>query len=87
LFKKLSPQKAIDFLTNYSVTQANKVVKEWKDFYHQLFVKYSDGNIKTKAAAKEGYKYVTPHLEQPGYGESWYKKIVKETGNQFKMIK
>ena len=84
---KESPQKAIDFLTNYSVTQANKVVKEWKVFYHQLFVKYSDGNIKTKADAKEGYKYVTPKLDQPGYGEAWYKKIVKETGNQFKMVK
>jgi dipeptidase len=81
-----SPEKAIDYLTNYSVNQANKVVKEWKIFYHQLFVKYSDGNIITKSEHKEGYKYDIPKLEQPGYGEDWYKKIVKETGDQFKVI-
>ncbi len=82
---KESPEKAVEYLTNYSVKQANRVVKEWKQFYHQLFVKYSDGNVKTKAEPKEGYKYVTPKLEQPGYGEEWYKKIVKETGEQFLM--
>ena len=82
---KESPEKAVEYLTNYSVKQANRVVKEWKQFYHQLFVKYSDGNIKTKAEPKEGYKYVVPNLEQPGYGEEWYKKIVKETGDKFLM--
>ncbi len=80
---KESPEKAIAYLTNYSVKQANRVVKEWKDFYHQLFVKYSDGNVKTKAEPKEGYKYVTPKLEQPGYGEKWYRLIIKETGDKF----
>ena len=80
-----SPEKAVQYLTNYSVKEANRIVKEWKGFYHQLFVKYSDGNIKTKAEAKEGYKFVTPKLEQPGYGDAWYKKIVNETKDQFEM--
>ncbi len=82
---KESPEKAVEFLTNYSVKQANRVVKEWKTFYHQLFVKYSDGNVKVKSDSKEGYKFVTPKLEQPGYGENWYKKIAKETGDKLKM--
>ena len=82
---KESPEKAVEYLTNYSVKQANRVVKEWKQFYHLLFVKYSDGNVKTKSEPKEGYKFVTPKLEQPGYGEKWYKKIVKETGDKFLM--
>ena len=86
LFKE-SPAKAVEFLTNYSVKQADLVTKEWNDFYHQMFVKYSDGNVKVKAEPKDGYKYVTPKLEQPGYGEDWYKKIVKETGEQFLMPK
>ena len=82
---KESPVKAIEFLTSYSSDVANKTTAEWKDFYFALFVKYSDGNVKTKAEPKDGYKYVVPNLEQPGYGEDWYKKIVKETGDQFKM--
>ncbi len=82
---KESPEKAVEYLTNYSIKQANRIAKEWKQFYHQLFVKYSDGNVKTKAEPKEGYKYVVPNLEQPGYGDEWYKKIVKETGDKFLM--
>jgi len=77
--------KAIELLTSYSTKQADAITEDWKEFYFELFVKYSDGNIKTKSADKEGYKYVTPKLEQPGYGEAWYKKIVKETGDKFLM--
>ena len=82
---KSDKTKAIQLLTDYSVKVADKVTSEWSDFYKYLFIKYSDGNVKTKSADKDGYKYVTPKLEQPGYGEAWYRKIVKETGNQFLM--
>ena len=34
----------------------------------------------------EGYKYKPAKVDQPGYGEKWYKKIIKETGDQFKYI-
>jgi hypothetical protein len=44
-----------------------------------------DGNVKEKAEPKENYKYVNPKIEQPGYGENWYRKIIEETGDQFKM--
>jgi dipeptidase len=77
--------QAIELLTHFSNKQADSITEDWNDFYKYLFVKYSDGNIKTRAKAKEGYKFVTPKLEQPGYGEDWYKKIVKETGEQFLM--
>ena len=44
-----------------------------------------DGNIKTKVDVPEGYKYHSPTLSQPGYGDDWYRKIVEETGDHFKM--
>ncbi|MDA3819438.1 MAG: hypothetical protein PF590_03080 [Candidatus Delongbacteria bacterium] len=44
-----------------------------------------DGNVKKKAAPKENYKYVAPELEQPGYGEEWYHRIIEDTGDQFLM--
>jgi len=81
-----NPQAAVDFLTDYSVNTGNATVMEWQQLYYYLFTKYMDGNIKRPKAVPEGYKYVSPYLNQPGYGEDWYRKIVKETGDKFKVI-
>jgi hypothetical protein len=48
-------------------------------------MKYMDGNIKTKNDVKDGYKMANPTVVQPGYGEEWYRRIIKETGNQFEV--
>ncbi len=82
---KSSPEKAVQYLTSMSVKIADKLTEEWGDFYKYLFVRYMDGNVKTPKKLPEGYKYNTPELEQPGYGEDFLRKIVEETGNQFKM--
>jgi hypothetical protein len=76
---------AIAHLTDYSVKTGNETVKHWLNFYTYLFTKYMDGNIKTKMDVPEGYKYHSPTLKQPGYGDAWYRKIVEETGDHFKM--
>lgn len=71
---------ACQFITDYSVSQGNNTVKRWKELYKYLFTKYMDGNIKEKVPGK-----MNPKLEQPGYGEEWYRRIVNETGEHFKM--
>ena len=76
---------AIAAITKYSVNAGDETVQNWLNFYTYLFTKYMDGNVKTKAEVPEGYKYHVPHLKQPGYGKDWYKKIVDETGDHFKM--
>ncbi|MBN1338337.1 MAG: C69 family dipeptidase [Bacteroidales bacterium] len=76
---------AVNLLTDFSVSAGNETLKEWQGFYAYLFTKYMDGNIKTKVDVPEGYKYHTPTVEQPGYGAEWYKRIVDETGDHFKM--
>ncbi len=81
-----NPAKAVEYLTAYSHSMASKTFKTWKNLYHFLFMKYMDGNIKTKSPAKKGYKYVNPQLKQPGYGENWYKLIIEKTGDQFKVL-
>ena len=78
---------AIDMLTEYSVNQGNNTLKKWQELYTYLFTKYMDGNVKTTKQVPENYKYVTPHIKQPGYGASWYQKTIKETGEHFKMKK
>jgi dipeptidase len=83
LYKK-SPKKCIAMITDYSVCSGNNTVKEWRELYKYLFTKYMDGNIKTKNPPKEGYKYVTPNLSQPGYPEDWYRRIAEDTGDRLK---
>jgi dipeptidase len=79
------PKNAIKFLTDYSVSAGNKTVSEWKDLYKFLFTKYMDGNIKEKVAVPAGDKMAEPTLSQPGYGEAWYREIIEETGDKFKV--
>lgn len=76
---------AVEFLTDYSVNTANRLTKDWRDFYEYLFVKYMDGNIKEKRELPANHKYIPPKLEQPGYGEDWYRRVVDETKKQFLM--
>lgn len=80
LYEK-SPEMAAAFLTDYSTDLGNETVLQWRDFYHYLFTKYMDGNVKEPNPGKQN-----PKLEQPGYGEDWYKRIVDDTGDQFKVI-
>jgi len=80
------PKMAVEFLTNYSVNTAHTLVKEWKDFYHYLFVKYLDGNIKTARPVPEGYKYYAPKVEQPRYSDEFYRVIIEKTGDKLKVI-
>lgn len=79
LYEK-NPHAAAEYLTHYSCSQADMVTHAWKDFYKYLFMKYMDGNVKRPNPGKQN-----PHLEQPGYGEKWYKKIADETGDKLKV--
>jgi len=83
LYRK-NPKKAIKYLTEYSVNAGNNTVASWKDFYRFLFVKYLDGNVKEKRPVPKGYKYYAPSVSQPGYGDEWYRIIVKHAGDKLR---
>jgi dipeptidase len=72
---------AISVITNYSDEKGKQTYYEWKKLYQFLFTRFMDGNVKTPVAGE-----AMPKLEQPGYGENWYRRIVKETGSKFKVI-
>lgn len=78
---------AVAYLTDYSNGVGEKVFKIWKNLYAYLFMKYMDGNVKTKREVPEGYKYVTPNLKQPGYSKEYYRQIATQTGDKLKVIK
>ncbi len=79
--------ETIDFLTDYSVNQANGMTKEWKKLSQYLFVKYMDGNIKKeKDGVFERTETGMPaNPDQPGYPDWWKKVIVDQTGDHLKM--
>ncbi len=79
LYKK-NKKEAIKYITDFSVTTGNSTVNEWKKLYRHLFTKYMDGNIKEKVEGQQN-----PKLEQPGYSEDWYRMLIRETGDKFKM--
>jgi len=79
LYKK-TPAKALEYITNYSVNTGNETVKRWKQLYGFLFTKYMDGNIKTTIPGQRN-----PKVSQLGYSNEFYREIVRQTGDKFKV--
>jgi len=71
-------KEALAYITNFSVSAGNTTFQEWEKLYRFLFTRFMDGNIKTSIPGES-----VPELEQPGYGENWYRRIVTETGDKF----
>lgn len=84
------PELARQFVSDYSKAQLEKIVEEWTDLYQFLFAKFVDGNIKRTQNGEfinNGHSPVIPaYPEQPGYNESYYRKIVDTTGEHLKVI-
>ena len=79
-----TPEQMVIAATNFSNTQADKLFKDWKNFYHHLLVKYIDGNVNTPSAPIKGQKYVPIKSEHPKYSEDFYRTIIKATGDKLK---
>jgi dipeptidase len=77
---KNSPEKAMQYLTDYSIKSGEQTVAEWKKLYAFLFTRFMDGNVKTKVEGK-----LEPKVEQPGYDETWYRKVAEDAGNRLRV--
>lgn len=80
----VNPVAAVNYLTQFSLDAGAECAAEWKGFYHHLMTKYLDGTVRQKPEPREGYKYLTPVIRSPGYGDNWYRLIIRETGDKFK---
>ena len=85
ILESKNKEATVAFISNYSQKVAAETFTAWKTLYQHLFMKFMDGNIKTKKEIQPGYKMANPDVKQPGYGEAWYRRIVEETGTQFEM--
>ncbi len=74
---KESPWQAREFLTQYSAKAAAQVVKRWRKLGEDLLVKFLDGNVRNEKG----------EVGHPPYPESWYRTIIKENPDRFKVPK
>jgi dipeptidase len=79
-------EKAIDFVTEFTVNTASAMVKRWKELDRYLLVKYIDGNIKKE---KNGKFMRNPYglptsPNQPHLPEFWRRAIVNDAGETIK---
>jgi len=86
---KSNPDDAIEMLSNFSTDCAAKTWNTWKELDHYLVVRYTDGNIKKEQGTHHNYvrelfdkEFDIPKIEQPGYGDDYYRNIVKSSGDK-----
>ncbi len=88
---KTDAKAGIAYLTEYSCAQGDMVTKRWEKLGQYLLVKYMDGNVKKEKDGKfqlngtEHPLLISPN--HPAYPQDWYKRIVDETKDRYKMIK
>lgn len=66
---------AIKYLTDYSVTHGEEVVRKWEDLGKYLIAKYNDGYVKDKNGRPA----------EKGYPEKWLREVIEERPEQFKL--
>lgn len=84
---KNNPAEALDLITHFSCYEANQLVKKWMDFFHYLFMKYMDGNVKQSEEQNlldngngQGIPKKPTH---PGYGDYWNRIMMQNTGDRY----
>ncbi len=85
---KTSEAQAIEYLTNYSIGEAQVYLKQYQDLAKYLFVKYLDGNIKHEKDGKFEYNDYGVPVEPTfgGYTQDYYNTIVRGSGDRLKIV-
>ena len=83
-----SKEECVAFLTKYSSDQAQYAFERWKKLGEFLMIKYMDGIIRKE----ENGQFIKNEYGKPsspqrvGYPKKFYREVVKETGNKYKVI-
>jgi len=74
-FAKDDPVLMRQYLTGYSVGQAEMIVKRWQDLAGHLITKYNDGYVKDEDG----------HPKDAGYPEEWLREVVRSRRDHFRL--
>lgn len=83
-----SEDEAKKFLTSYSIAQAQYAFDRWKQLGEYLLIKYMDGIIRKEENGQfKKNEFGSPDSpNRPGYSEDFYRKVIKETGDKYKVV-
>lgn len=77
--------EAIALLTDFAKKSSANTVNRWRELDNYLLVKYLDSNVKQEENGefkRNGHGYPAKP-KQPGYPDSWKKKVIEKTGDRF----
>lgn len=85
---KESSDKAVAYLTKYTIDEAQYAFDKWKKLGEFLVIKYMDGVVrKEKNGEFIKNEYGKPSSpERVGYSQEFYKEVVKQTGDKYKVV-
>eukprot|EP00689_Sawyeria_marylandensis_P002388 EC823712.1.p1 GENE.EC823712.1~~EC823712.1.p1 ORF type:complete len:125 (+),score=42.63 EC823712.1:137-511(+) len=75
-------KEALKYITDFSKNIGDNLTKDWFNYWRFIFAKYMDGNVKFKNSDP---KEKNPVVQHPGYPQPWFDRIVRETGDHFKV--
>jgi dipeptidase len=72
---KQSPERAREYLTQYSDELTKRTVARWRALLPELLLKYMDGNVRDS----------TGKVTHPEYPKEHYRRLIRETGNRYRV--
>ncbi|NCC45605.1 MAG: dipeptidase [Bacteroidia bacterium] len=87
---KTSPEKALEFLTDFSVNTAQQLFKTWVELDKYLLIKHLDGNVKRENSPgcfmdNGSGKNIPASPMFPGYSEKWKRAVKEDAGEKLKV--
>ena len=74
------------YLTDFSISNAQRIFDRWVNLEQLLLVKYIDGNVKAQNAdgsfiTNEHTDCIPDKISQPGYTDKWKECVAKDHGH------
>ena len=74
------------YLTDFSISNAQKIFDRWVALEQLLLVKYIDGNVKAQNPdgsfiTNEHTDCIPAKISQPGYTDKWKESVAREHGH------
>ena len=75
-------------MTAYSIDQAQYAFDRWKKLGEYLMIKYMDGIVRKEENGQfKKNEFGNPDSpNRPGYSKDFYRKVIKETGDKYKVV-
>ena len=74
---KKDQKLAVEYLTDYSISHGESIVRQWRELGEHLVAKYNDGYVQDS----------TGRAKEKGYPESWLREVLKSRPEQFRLPK